>query len=220
MASLRIITSNLLVDRAHPEAVASAIAEHRPDVLAVQELGARNAEAVRWGLRYGELHPRADGFGLGIAANRPVRVSRLDLVDRPGWAAHLDASEWGIERSFVVVNIHLTNPVDLPWPRSRRSRRAQIAAVADYVAALDGPYIIVGDMNSSPSWPEYRLLSELGSDAARVTGTAKPTWNHFVRGPRIIRIDHGFVSGADPITTRTIPIRGTDHRALLIDVDV
>jgi endonuclease/exonuclease/phosphatase (EEP) superfamily protein YafD len=220
MARLRIVTSNLLVDRARPEAVASAISQHRPDVVAVQELGAMNAAVIRSGLGYGKLDPRADGFGLGIAARRPIRVERLDLEERPGWVAHLDASDWGIDRSFVVVNVHLTNPVDLPWSRSRRSRRAQITAVADFVTSLDGPYIIVGDMNSSPSWPEYRRLSELGRDAARATGTARPTWSHFVRGPRIIRIDHGFVSGAEPIMTRTIPIRGTDHRALLIDVEV
>lgn len=220
MARLRIVTSNLLVDRAHPEAVASVIAEHRPDVLAVQELGVRNAEVVRSVLPHGRLDPRADGFGLGVAAGRPVRVERLDLMDRPGWAAHLDGAEWGLDRSFVVVNVHLTNPVNLPWRQSQRSRRGQIAGVAEYVAGLDGPYVIVGDMNSSPSWPEYRLLSELGRDAARATGTAKPTWNHFVRGPRVIRIDHGFVSGADPITTRTLVVRGTDHRALLIDLDV
>ena len=220
MAGLRILTSNLLVDRASPEAIAALIDRFEPDVMAVQELGTRTAEAVSDSLPHGKLDPRDDGFGLGIAARRPVEVESVDLDARPGWAARLDGDEWGLPQPFTVVNVHLTNPISWPWHRSLAARRAQVERIEQFTAGVGGPYVVVGDMNSTPAWPAYRRLAKLGDDAARTTGTAQATWNHFLRGPRLIRIDHAFVSGARPVTTQTVLVHGSDHRALVIDIDL
>lgn len=220
MAGLRVVTSNLLVDRARPEAVAGMIDDVAPDVLAVQELGESNAEAVGAALPHGHLAPRSDGFGLGIAAHRPISVERIEMEERPGWLAILEAPVWDLPTSVAVVNVHLTNPVNLPWTQSLRRRRDQIATITGVVRSLDIPYVIVGDMNTTPRWPEYRMLAALGEDVALATGTTAPTWNHFTRGPRLIRIDHGFASGMRPMGTRTIRVPGTDHRALMIDLEV
>lgn len=214
------MTANLLVDGAAPDSLASAIEDHHPDILAVQELGPRTAAVVGSLMPHGRLDPQSHGFGLGIAARRPVRVDRLDLVERPGWIATLDPAEWGFERPFGVVNVHLTNPVDFPWHKARRQRKAQVKGLTEAVGGIDHPYVIVGDMNTTPAWPEYRQLVALGDDAARSTGTVARTWNHSLRGPRLLRIDHGFVSGATPVTTYTVAIEGSDHRALVIDLEV
>ena len=220
MTGLRVVTANLLVDRARPEAFVALIEDLEPDVVAVQELGSRTATAIMTALPHGKLDPHEDGFGLGIAARKPIVVEPLDLVERPGWVARLEPEDWDLATPFTLVNVHLTNPVDLPWSRSRRLRRDQVAAIAAHVAGTDGPYAIVGDMNTTPAWPEYRVLASLGTDAARSTGTRRATWNHFLHGPRLIRIDHGFVSGATPVTTRTVKVEGSDHRALVIDLEV
>lgn len=220
MARLRVVTSNLLVDRARPEAVGAMVDDVGPDVLAVQELGDRNAEVVRTAMPHGRLEPRSDGFGLGIAGRHPMTVERIEMEERPGWLAVLESDPWGLPTPVAVVNVHLTNPVNLPWSESLRRRREQIATISGVVRGLDVPYIIVGDMNTTPRWPEYRMLRELGEDVALATGTAAPTWNHFIRGPRLIRIDHGFVSGMTPVTTRTMKVAATDHRALMIDLEV
>lgn len=214
------MTANLLVDGAAPAALSTVIEEYRPDVVAVQELGPRSAATIGALMAHGHLDPRSDGFGLGIAARRPVRVQRLDLVERPGWMATLEPGTWGIPRPFTVVDAHLTNPVDFPWHLARKRRRAQVSGITEAVGQLGHPYAIVGDMNTTPAWPEYRQLAALGVDAARATGTARRTWNHVLWGPRLLRIDHGFVSGATPVTTRTVVIDGSDHRALIIDVEL
>jgi endonuclease/exonuclease/phosphatase (EEP) superfamily protein YafD len=36
----------------------------------------------------------------------------------------------------------------------------------------------------------------------------------------LLRIDHAFVVGTRPIATSVVPVRGTDHRALIIDIEV
>lgn len=220
MARLRVLSANLLVDRADPEAFRALIAHHRPDVVAVQELGHRNAPAIREVLPHGHLDPRRDAFGLGIATNRPVDVVKLPLVGRDGWVARLDAGDWDLARTVRIVDIHLRNPVKFPWWRTQRTRRMQVDQVAEAVGGFDDPYVIVGDMNTTWMWPEYRALSRLGVDAARTTDTAEATWNHFLIGPRLIRIDHAFASGVEPVTTRTLRVLGSDHRALVVDLDV
>jgi endonuclease/exonuclease/phosphatase (EEP) superfamily protein YafD len=211
MATLRILSANLLVDRAHSDDLRRVIAASDPDVIATQEMGPRTAAVIRETYDHGHLDPRRDYYGMGIATKIETQVQRLELEDRSGWTANVG----GVQ----VVNVHLINPVDPPWSEKKRTRRRQIEQIAEYVATLHGPYVIIGDMNASPRWPEYRLLAELGSDVARTTGTELPTWGPFRWGPRLLRIDHAFVSGVQPVTSSIAKISGTDHRALIIDIE-
>ncbi len=221
MALLRILTINLLVDRADPDDVRRLIVDADPDVVCTQEMGPSTAGVISDVLAHGHLDPREDGFGLGIATRHPVVVERLDLEQRSGWAARLDPDVWpSLSLPLDIVDVHLVNPTDRPWRESRNARRRQIAEVATFLRESGSPSVIVGDMNASAGWREYKLLSELGVDAARVTGTAQRTWSHFVSGPRLLRIDHAFVARAMPITTSVVPVKGSDHSALIVDIEV
>ena len=158
---------------------------------------------------------------MGIATRHPVVVDSLHLGARAGWVARLDPRDWpDLTQSLDVFNVHLTNPVDFPWRASRDERRGQIAQIAAVVGQRDCAGVVIGDMNASPAWTEYKLLSEIGRDAARVTGTEHRTWSHFLSGPRLLRIDHAFTIGVRPITTSVARVRGTDHRALVVDIEV
>ncbi len=75
-------------------------------------------------------------------------------------------------------------------------------------------------MNSTTQWHEYKALAALGADAARHTGTTQATWSHFLRGPRWLRIDHAFIVDAMPVSTDVVRIAGTDHGALIVDIEV
>lgn len=221
MARLRIMSANLLVDRADPDALRRAIADARPDVVAVQELGPRLAGVIAASHTHGHLDPREDGFGLGIATLHPVAVVPVVLPKRSGWSAALEPASWpGLDAPLEIVNVHLTNPIDLPWSASRAARRGQVAGLTERYLERGGARVIVGDMNSTPQWREYKGLSALGTEAARHTRTTRATWSHFLRGPRWLRIDHAFVAGATPIWTEVVRIEGTDHSALIVDIEV
>lgn len=221
MARLRIMSANLLVDRADPDDLRRAIAEARPDVVAVQELGPGLAGVIAASHPHGHLDPREDGFGLGIATRHPVEVQPVALPTRSGWSAVLEPAPWpGLDQPFEVVNVHLANPIDWPWSASRAARRGQVAHLTERYLERAGARVIVGDMNSTPRWREYKGLSALGTDAARHTRTAGATWSHFLGGPRWLRIDHAFVAGATPISTEVVRIAGTDHSALIVDIEV
>lgn len=221
MPHLRILSINLLVDRAAPDDLRMVITDADPDVVCTQEMGLETEAVIAEVLPYGRLDPREDLFGMGIAAKYPVTVDSLGLEARSGWVAGLDPDDWpGLAQPLDVFNVHLTNPVDLPWRASRAQRRRQIAQISNVVDQRDRAGVVIGDMNASPSWPEYKLLSGIGTDAARATGTERRTWAHFLFGPRLLRIDHAFVIGVRPITTSIARVRGTDHRALIVDIEV
>jgi len=221
MASLRIMSANLLVDQADPAALAAVIDEVDPDIVAVQELGFASARVIAGSHPHGHLDPREDFMGLGIAAKRPIDVERLELPGRPGWVAGLDPTAWHeLSGPIEVIDIHLLNPIDRPWKLTQATRRQQIAGARNRVETSGLPSVIVGDMNATPLWPEYKLLAQLGTDAAKATGTAKRTWFQPVWGPRVFRIDHAFVRGLVPVTTSVRRVRGSDHLALITDVKV
>ncbi|MCL1592732.1 MAG: endonuclease/exonuclease/phosphatase family protein [Actinomycetia bacterium] len=221
MAPLRILSINLLVDRADPDDLRRVITDAEPDVVTLQELGERSAEVVRDLLPHGHLEPLGDFFGMGIATRHPAVVERLDLETRSGWVARLEPGDWPqLRQPLDVLNVHLVNPIDRPWRTSRAARRSQIEQIATFLDGRQSAHMIIGDMNASPAWPEYKLLTQLGTDAAAATGTAKRTWALKTWGPRLLRIDHAFVSGVEPITTTVTPVKGSDHSALIVDLDV
>jgi len=221
MASLRVLSINLLVDRADPDALRELLLDADPDVVVTQELGVRTARVISALLPHGRLDPRDDFFGLGIAAKRPVEIERLELEERSGWAARLDPDTWPeLSGPLDVLDVHLVNPIDRPWRTARAQRRLQIRQIGAFLEDREGASVIIGDMNATPAWPEYGLLKELGADAAAVTGTARRTWSHLMRGPRMLRIDHAFVAGVQPLGTSVRSLTGTDHSALIVDLEV
>lgn len=221
MALLRILSINLLVDRADPDDVRRMILDADPDVVCAQELGPRTAGVMADLLPHGHLDPRPDLFGLGIATRFPTTIDKLDLEERSGWIARLEPDRWpGLKEPLDIFNVHLVNPIDRPWGVSRQVRRRQVDEITAEVNAHDVAAVVIGDMNATPLWREYKRLAEIGTDAARASGSARKTWSPFVFGPRLLRIDHAFVKGVRPTATSVIRVRGTDHRALVVDIEL
>lgn len=218
---LRILSINLLVDRADPDDVRRMILDADPDVVCAQELGPRTAGVMADLLPHGHLDPRPDLFGLGIATRFPTTIDKLDLEERSGWIARLEPDRWpGLKEPLDIFNVHLVNPIDRPWGVSRQVRRRQVDQITAEVNARDVAAVVIGDMNATPLWREYKRLAEIGTDAARASGSARKTWSPFVFGPRLLRIDHAFVKGVRPTATSVIRVRGTDHRALVVDIEL
>ncbi len=219
--SLRILTINLFNGRAECDSLASALREHSPDVVAVQELSA-NATSVLadWGTNH-LLDPRDDITGMGIATSRSAQFSRPDFPNRNPILAHIEGAELGFPDGIDVINAHLVNPIARPLRTSRQLRRRELAALEQLLTGGGtlGTKVLVGDLNSSPAWPLYRRLSGLATDAAVEAGTAKRSWGPTTRSPRMLRIDHAFTQGARCVSTRLVHVEGSDHRGLLVDLE-
>jgi endonuclease/exonuclease/phosphatase (EEP) superfamily protein YafD len=224
---LRLMTANLWSRRADPSALVKTLEEQAPDVLAVQELGPAQAEAIASVLPYGRLEPARDYEGMGIALRRPAEVERVALDRRDARVARLDPEAWpGLEGEVEVVNVHVLAPHAFPFWRALATRRGQVGRLARWLD--ENPHaarVVCGDLNATPLWPTYRRIAERLRDVVHhhaASAGARParTWGPWHGAPRLLRIDHVFASGGQVLDVRHVPIAGSDHSALVVDFEI
>lgn len=221
VSTIRLMTANLLVDRADRAHLRDVMEMLDPDVLVVQELGHKTAELIDSRFPHHELRPELDSKGRGIASKFPGRFGDIPMPWRAGLWARLQLGSG----SMLVGNIHARNPIVFPWWRSVQLRTGQLDALFRWADEEVGeaPFVLAGDMNASPAWPFYRRLAERWDDivarsAAESEGDPAPTWAWRPGWPRLLRIDHVFGTGARAVTTEVVPIRGSDHAAVVVDL--
>ncbi len=226
--AIRLLTANLFADRADPETFAELLRELAVDIACFQELGARQAEAIARVLPHGKLEPGAtkrDYDGMGIAACRPLAVSRFTLPRRDARIATLAPNDWPeLGAALELVNLHIQAPHTFPQWRAFATRRAQLAALLPHLDATpDAPRVVCGDFNATPLWPAYRALAarlpDLASEHAAPHG-ARPrrTWGPWPGSARALRIDHVFGNGVLAANVQVVAVRGSDHSALVVDL--
>jgi endonuclease/exonuclease/phosphatase family metal-dependent hydrolase len=223
---LRVLSANLFHGRADASALVELVRTLDVAVVAVQELGPRQAEALATLLPHGKLEPIPEGMGLGIALRHPGQVEWLALPHRDAGVACLSPSDWpGLGRTIEIVNAHLANPV-VGVPASWRYRRGQVAGLTAYLASAEPcPRALVGDLNATPHWPAYRRLAAELDDAAvlaaaRSGRAPEATWGPYPGSPRLLRIDHVLVDAFDVLDFRVFRLPGSDHSAVVADLAV
>lgn len=222
VAHIRLLTCNLYNDNADVGALAEVLATVAPDVVAAQELAPNAAEVLEAALPYGRLVPAGNSKGHGLALRYPGSVDTFEIPSRNGLLAVLDPAAWpGLGRALHIVNVHLANPIQWPITAARRSRSDAIAAIVGHVARSSTPLAVVGDLNATPVWPAYRRLIRVLRDGVHDTGATHRTWSPWWWAPRLLRIDHVLVRGGVRVTAAdTVRIRGSDHSALVVDIEV
>jgi endonuclease/exonuclease/phosphatase (EEP) superfamily protein YafD len=219
---IRLMTANLLADRANVAHLSRLLNEVAPDLLLTQELGHLAAETIAAHFPHHDLMPSEDARGRGIASRLGAEFGQIPLPWRPGLWARVDDGS----RSFLVANIHMRNPVVFPWWRSARIRGQQLDSLftwAQQSAQAGMPFILGGDMNASPAWPVYKELAarwdDLVARSADESGVStEPTWAWRPGWPRLLRIDHVFGTGVRVVATRVEPLPGSDHAAVVADL--
>jgi endonuclease/exonuclease/phosphatase (EEP) superfamily protein YafD len=223
---LRVMTANLWSRRSDPEALARLLEEVQPDVLAVQELGPAQAEAIASVLPHGRLEPRLDSEGMGIALRHRGTVEALALPRRDARIARLTPGIWpGLEVPLEVVNLHVMAPHALPPWRTFATRIGQMRGLTRWLDA--NPHaarVVCGDFNATPSWPAYRCLASRLRDvashhAAQAGRSPERTWGPWHGAPRLLRLDHVFASGGRVLEIRMLPVLGSDHTALIVEFE-
>ena len=226
MHGLRILTLNCWNGRADPDTVARFLEERAVDVACFQELGDDQARAIHEVLPHGKLEPARDHNGMGIASRHEVEVQHLPLPRRGAGVAELDPSAWPtLKAPLQVVNVHVQAPHIRPWS-SLPLRRAQLAKLSSWLTAERRAHrVLVGDLNSTPHWPAYRVLTRHLTDGvatfARETGSnAQRTWAPLAKGPRLLRIDHVLTDGVRLRACEIAHSFSSDHAGVLADLDL
>ncbi|MGH8951679.1 MAG: endonuclease/exonuclease/phosphatase family protein [Acidimicrobiia bacterium] len=217
------MTANLLNDKADPADLAGILDRLQPDLVVTQELGPGAAEVIADRFAHHDLRPEIDHRGRGIASQLPARFGEIPLPWRPGLWGEMEVGP----RRLVLATVHMRNPTVLPWWTSVRIRGRQLDALFDWAESVgrDETLVVAGDMNASPSWPVYKRLAGRWDDLVAASALSsgaeiRPTWAWRPGWPRMLRIDHVFGTGARVVTTRVEPVRGSDHAAVIVDLEL
>jgi len=222
--TLRVMSSNLMLGQADSAAVLRTAAAHRADLLMVQELtcdalaGLRTAGiGDQFGFQYAP--PAAGGVGTALFSRYPLTGTRC----HPGFSLQVISASMSLgpgSEPITVLSSHLAPP----WPFPAAVWRAESLRLGQLLGETEGLLVAAGDFNATTSHRPFRQLLRLGrvSDAASVTGSVTlrsyPANRRLV--PPLLGLDHVLVRGLRPVSAAMTPIHGSDHRALLVTVEL
>ena len=206
----------------HAEVVRFVEAE-RPDLVVLQEVNAawlRGIEGLSATYPHAVAQPlEGDGSGLALLGRAPFEEARVVYVgseDRPGIHARFKAGE----RVVSLLTIHPRAPLR---PGHFEARNRQLLAGAEFVRALPGPKIFVGDFNTTPWSPYFRRIEAVtGLADARKGFGLLPTWPSANRvAPLMLPVDHCLVSrDVTVLGVESGPALGSDHLPLVVRLAV
>jgi len=206
---LTAMTFNLKFNHPYPDQAIAAIESVEADVVAVQELIPSNAELLRAELfyRYPYKVLEPSQGSVGLLSRYPVRSTHWfypEGGDRAALHAVLD-----IKGTLLHVLVFHPLPAGFtlspegldPTGLSLAVHERQVVNVARFAAALEGPVLLMGDLNTSERTPAYRSVAQVLKDAYREAGWGFGfTFPHGLRvgwipvpGP-LVRIDYIFHS--------------------------
>ncbi|AGB26663.1 hypothetical protein Mycsm_06523 (plasmid) [Mycobacterium sp. JS623] len=226
--TLRVMTANLRLGNADSNTLVRN-ARDNADIFAVQELTPEAAQRLKAaGLEasfpYHFGYPVEGGGGTGLWSRYPLVsptfVAGFQMVFI---SSRIALPRWASDIPWVLVT-HLSGP----WPQAIKDWRGDIEALRRTMrstakAAGHGAVVVVGDFNSTLDMRPFReLLGEGYTDAGQSTGAPYlPTFPADAAPvPPFLGIDHALLRNCTATAVRTIPQLGSDHRALIVDVDL
>ena len=218
--SSRVVVANVHTSNRRYDRFLELIREEKPKFFLVVEVDDRWVDALkplRATYPYSVSKTRSDNFGIALYSRIPLedpKVIELGDSTLPAIVARLRLN--GV--MTTVVGIHTLPPSSADYARTRNS---QLRALPGLIAELNGPVMLLGDINTSPWSPYFQdLIDSTGlRDSRRGFGVQAtwPTSNPLLRTP----IDHAFVSREFTVIDRRIgPDIGSDHFPVIIDIAI
>nr|WP_246326111.1 endonuclease/exonuclease/phosphatase family protein [Actinomycetospora corticicola] len=221
-----VLSANVWIGRADPEALAAVIRRERPDVVALLEAGDRfrHRLATRiddlgyrgWSAAPGRAEVEATGAGdhpcttvLAAPGLGDVSVRTLTRDTSSGWIELTD----GALGEVRVLAVHPT----VLLPRRTHEWRRDLARLAALVADDPRPTVVVGDLNATLEHHALQPVLRHARSAAAETGRDRVgTWPAGRPRRLGVAIDHVLVSAAVGVeAVEVLDVPGSDHRALL-----
>jgi endonuclease/exonuclease/phosphatase family metal-dependent hydrolase len=220
---LRVATVSLRLGRADPHAVVRLVADHRVDVLAVQELTPESGMALH-AAGIGDLLPHSHVIAArdgSPAAAGGALWSRWPLLARFAVPGRFEqpAARIGVPGApdVEVTAVHTTPPATSP-----QSVRQWTADLADLPAPGPGVLrVLAGDFNATLDHAALRRVVRTGyRDAALAVGRAlTATWTPLRSPQPRLTLDHVLVDPQVGVASLTlVPIPGSDHRAIVAEL--
>lgn len=181
--------------------IAVDIVATNPGFVTLQEVTERNKELME---QLSEKFPSQHWCPFNAVGGTAV-LSRFPIIEGSQRCAEGGFSAMQVNRRGKptwIVSLHL----HWPWPYDQR---AQLEALSNDLAALDGTILVGGDFNMVPWSHTMRRLAQL--TGTRIAPGSGPTFN--LRNLINIQIDHVLVDYCGHATQR--PLFGSDHKGVL-----
>jgi endonuclease/exonuclease/phosphatase (EEP) superfamily protein YafD len=217
---LQVLTLNMRLGRASPQAVVKLVTDKHVDVLMAQELTPDEASSLKAAgltnlLPYTALQPLTGPAGGGIWSRYPLgNIDRYVFFPFATVAARLQDGP-------LLVTGHMPGP----WPQNAAPWLNTIRVFGSYLSTLRTTQgaqgmIVGGDFNATLDSAPFRALLKGGlRDAVEQSGAGVVPTYPGDHGPlAMIGIDHVLLYRAVASGARSETVRGSDHRGLLISV--
>lgn len=236
MTALRIVTFNIRHGRGRGgvelRRTAATLAALDADAICLQEVDRHFSERSNWVDQAADL---AAGLGMTAVYGAALRRTAAEPGGRPREYGNAILSRLAVTghrvlalpgrtraepRSMVIASmadglrvacVHLQHD-------SAPARAEQIAVL---VAQLepDGPVVLAGDFNAASDAPELGQLRERFVDCWQRVGRGRGAT--FPSRFPVRRIDYVWASsGLEPVAADVVPTDASDHRALVVDLEV
>jgi vancomycin resistance protein VanJ len=211
-----VLTYNINGRNREVEAIAAQIERYDPDVVALHEVNATMHKALKARLldRY-PYQQREPGIGL---------YSRLPIEDYQAYRLGGEEGPWAQQGRLLVdgqtvtlLNAHPRTPTGELRHFATSGHAADVGDLLARVEGIDGPLLVVGDLNLTDQNTGYRALARRLHDAYREAGRGLGfTFRGSEGGPALWRID--FVLHTPDLAALDVALGdygGSDHRPLV-----
>jgi endonuclease/exonuclease/phosphatase (EEP) superfamily protein YafD len=211
-----LLTYNINGLNRNVEAIATAIEAHDPDVVALHEVNTSMGKALE--ARLLDQYPyRQRERGIGLYSRFPIEeYVAFQLGDGQGfWAQQATLLVDG--RALTLLNVHPRSPAGQPRQAAAAAHAADVTDLLARVDAIDGPLLVVGDLNLTDQHAAYATLARRLGDAHREAGWGMGfTFRPFDGGPALWRIDYVLHSPElAALDAKLGDFGGSDHRPLV-----
>lgn len=239
---LRIMTLNLAGSANVPERNLHAIIKkHRIDILALQEVSPgfwqSEAKILRNLLPYSVYRKSKEGYWTQALLSRQP-IQSIKVRDPGSGFSHFDARlvlDTVIKAKHAPLRIFVTH-LSVPFVRgdcrglsclltryNQTERDQQLSRLLRWAEQSPETVFIIGDLNVSDENPMYEIIAGGFYDSGRCNSSEKNTWPTDQRYvPAFLRIDYILMrkspSAVYTFKSQTIPVNGSDHRAVITDV--
>lgn len=215
-ADLDILSINLLSSNQNFMAIQELTDQVDPDLLLLIEYTSQwdqNLQLDHYPHRI--ISIREDHFGIALFSKIPFEKS--EIVDFTHTRFPLAYVSILVNQSPIhILGVHFENPMGLG---AHFIRNLQMRKSDQFLNALNGSKIIIGDFNCTPYSRSFQLMQQnTGLLDSRSKWSIGASWPHFFY-PLKIPIDHALVSPTLHIKERQLKkASGSDHNALYISV--
>jgi endonuclease/exonuclease/phosphatase (EEP) superfamily protein YafD len=216
----RAMLMNINANNGNTELVLGSIRQAAPDILLLEEVTlkwASELEVLNATYPYRIAEPQEGCFGIMLLSKYPLEhgaVVQIGIAGVPSIITEVHLPQ-------DVVSIIGTHPLPPVSAEGSLQRNIQLAAIPDMVHQQKHPVLLIGDLNTTPWSPYFKLLlNESGLKNSMKGFGHQPSWpvNHFFLR---IPLDHVLHSPEITIHNRMI-LRdvGSDHFPVIVDFSV